>query len=136
MTVGFPQQPIAPGMCRATMPSMSPADGDLQWPGVSHDGVTEIFVHGVGGAAPAGMLDALEVRQVTGDRISGMWRSLAGTPGGNGTHREAYSWGGLTRRPLATAIWLLLLPFALANIAGWMAAAGGPCATSSPWCGS
>ncbi|HZM78203.1 MAG TPA: PE-PPE domain-containing protein [Candidatus Limnocylindrales bacterium] len=101
---------------------MSPADGDLQWPEVSHDGVTEIYVHGVGGAAPANMLDSLEVRQVTGDHISGMWRPLADTPGSGATaHREAYSWGGLTRRPLAAALWLLLLPFALANVAGWMA---------------
>lgn len=101
---------------------MSPADGDLQWPEVSHDGVTEIYVHGVGGAAPANMLDSLEVRQVTGDRISGMWRPLADTPGSNAKrHRESYSWGGLTRRPLAAALWLLLLPFALANVAGWMA---------------
>lgn len=99
---------------------MSPADGDLAWPEVSHDGVTEIFVHGVGGAAPAEMLDSVEVRQVTGDGIAGMWRPLADLPRGKASHREAYSWGGLTRMPLATALWLLLLPFALANIAGWM----------------
>ena len=38
----------------------------------------------------------------------------------NGRHRESYSWGGLTSGKASRALWLLLLPFALANLAGWM----------------
>ena len=33
---------------------------------------------------------------------------------------ESYSWGGLTSGRASRALWLLLLPFALANLAGWM----------------
>ena len=35
---------------------------------------------------------------------------------------EAFRWGGVTSGSAITAFWLLLLPFALANTAGWMAA--------------
>jgi hypothetical protein len=100
------------------------AEGDLDWPTQSVDltGVTELRVHGVGGTLPEAMLDDRDVHQVTGDTTAGMWRGAdRTTPSGNRWHREAYSWGGLTSRALTSALWLILLPFALINLAGWMA---------------
>jgi hypothetical protein len=104
-------------------PGRTLADGDLDVPlTVPESGVTEILVHGVGGATPQSMLDETSVTQVTGDRISGMWRGpdrlVDGTPR---WHREAYSWGGLTSRAFTGALWLLLAPLAVMNLAGWMA---------------
>jgi hypothetical protein len=99
-------------------------EGDLDWPVDSVDltGVTELRVHGVGGTLPTAMLDDHSVRQVSGDIIAGMWRgSDRSTTDGKRWHREAYSWGGLTSRAFASALWLVLLPFALINLAGWMA---------------
>jgi hypothetical protein len=95
-------------------------EGDLDWPvaSVREDGVTELRVHGVGGTPPQDMLDEVKPKQVTGDRIAGMWR---GTDQRQGWHREAYAWGGLTSRALTSALWLVLLPFALLNVAGWTA---------------
>ena len=92
---------------------------DATWPSVSMTGVTELRVHGVGGTPPGDMLDGPEPFQVSGDRTAGIWR-LGATPG-TATHRvEAYAWGGLTSRPLASALWLLILPLSLINVAGWM----------------
>ncbi len=100
------------------------AEGDLDWPvrDVRVDGVTELRVHGVGGTPPQAMLGDPHVRQITGDRIAGMWRGTDRHVNGQPRwHREAYSWGGLTSRALASALWLTLVPFALLNQAGWMA---------------
>jgi hypothetical protein len=80
-------------------------------------GVTEIRVHGVGGSSPATLLDDPSPQQVSGDRIAGFYR----TKDRQGRHVEAYSWGGLTSRSRLRVLWLVLLPFMLANVAGWMA---------------
>jgi len=81
-------------------------------------GVTEVRVHGVGGANPAAMLGRTDVYQVTGDGTAGLYRATAQAE----TNRtvEAYSWGGLTAGSKTRAMWVLLLPFALVNLAGWM----------------
>lgn len=93
-------------------------EGDLDWPvdSVPEDGVTELRVHGVGGTPPQDMLDEVKPRQVTGDRIAGMWRGADRQPD---WHREAYAWGGLTSRAFTSALWLVLLPFAMLNVSGW-----------------
>jgi hypothetical protein len=80
------------------------------------DGVTEIRLHGVGGASPQSLLGEHPLQQVGGDAIAGFYRR----PDGEGRHIEAYSWGGLTSRSGSRVLWLLLLPFLLANLAGWM----------------
>jgi hypothetical protein len=99
-------------------------EGEFDWPlaGVSTDGVTEIRVHGVGGSRPDAMLGESDARQVAGDRRAGFWRGADREIDGQPRwHREAYSWGGLTAQSWSSALWLILLPFALTNLAGWMA---------------
>ena len=86
-------------------------------PGFPLDGVTEIRVHGVGGATPERLLDDPYPTQVSGDRMAGFYRASDH----NGRHVEGYSWGGLTSRSWTRVLWLLLTPFMLANMAGWAA---------------
>src|SRR3954454_13709639 len=86
-------------------------------PVVRLDGLTEIRVHGVGGTSPESMLADLRPTRVAGDRVAGFYR----TSDARARHREAYSWGGLTSRSPARALWAFLLPAMLANMAGWMA---------------
>jgi hypothetical protein len=85
-------------------------------PPVDLAGVTELRVHGVGGTTPGQLLDDLAPQQVAGDSVAGFYRTLDA----GGRHVEAYSWGGLTSRSGFRVLWLLLLPFMLANLAGWM----------------
>src|SRR5918993_4696303 len=87
-------------------------------------GVTELRVHGVGGTTPGALLGDLAPQQVAGDAVAGFYR----TADVAGRHVEAYSWGGLTSRSGFRVLWLLLLPFMLANLAGWM---GSPRAAGS-----
>ena len=79
--------------------------------------VTEIRVHGVGGTPPEILLGHPHPEQVAGDDTAGFFRHPAGSASRD---VEAYSWGGLTSRNVLRSLWLLLLPFALANVAGWM----------------
>ncbi len=85
-------------------------------------GTTELRIHGVSGTAPEAMLQFPTVRRVAGDRRSGFYRRWAPggrTPDRQGRRLEAYSWGGLTSGGASRALWLLLLPFALVNLASW-----------------
>jgi hypothetical protein len=93
-------------------------------------GVTELRVHGVGGTTPAALLGDLAPQQVAGDGISGFYR----TADAGGRHVEAYSWGGLTSRSATRVLWLLLLPFLLANLAGWMCDAKVARSRRLSWC--
>ena len=94
-------------------------------------GVTELRVHGVGGTPPDAILGDLAPEQVSGDAIAGFYRSSdhrAGAPDRDvrpdaDRHVEAYSWGGLTSQSKVRVLWLALLPFLLANLAGWMCSA-------------
>src|SRR5262245_28541391 len=85
-------------------------------PAVPLTGVTELRLHGVGGTPPEDLLGDLAPQLVSGDRIAGFYRT-ADLPN---RHVEAYSWGGLTSRSGSRVLWVLLFPFALANLAGWM----------------
>lgn len=82
--------------------------------------VTELRVHGVGGTTPETLLDDLAPEQVGGNRLAGFYRTADLRDGDRVRHVEAYSWGGLTSRSGVRVLWLVLLPFLLANLAGWM----------------
>ncbi len=92
-------------------PAKSPADVT---------GLTELRVHGVGGTPPEYLLGEPQAELVAGDQIAGFYRGSDRKAGAVTRHVEAYSWGGLTSRSASRAWWLLLLPFALVNVAGWM----------------
>jgi len=81
---------------------------------------TELRVHGVSGSSGLVMLEHPAALQVAGDGMTMFYRRW--TPAGAGGagvpwKLEAYSWGGLTESPLASASWLLFAPFMLYNLA-------------------
>ena len=85
--------------------------------------VTELRIHGVSGSDGPTMLEHPTALQVAGDTITGFYRRW--NPGGEGRpsvgwNLEAYSWGGLTEQPLASASWVLLAPFMMYNLAHFM----------------
>ncbi len=85
-------------------------------PLLDESGVTELRLHGVGGTTPENLLVDAAPQLVSGNRIAGFFRTADRV----GRHVEAYSWGGLTSRSATRVLWLLLFPFALVNLAGWM----------------
>src|SRR5580658_9231345 len=95
------------------------------------DGVTELRVHGVGGTPPDAVLGDLAPEQVSGDAVAGFYRSSdhRASDGDREARRdvdrhvEVYSWGGLTSQSKIRVLWLALLPFLFANLAGWMCSA-------------
>lgn len=85
--------------------------------------VTELRIHGVSGSNGPTMLEHPTALQVAGDTITGFYRRWNPDGGGRpsvGWKLEAYSWGGLTERPLASASWLVLAPFMIYNLAHFM----------------
>ncbi|MBX7430955.1 hypothetical protein JDV09_02335 [Mycobacterium sp. Y57] len=92
--------------------------------------VVELRVHGVSGSPPEAVLSCPKelLVQVRGDRDAAFFRRVewvedaAAGPAKDGPRRlmEAYWWGGLTSRKASRALWLLLLPFSLINLAHWM----------------
>ncbi len=95
-------------------------------------GVTELRVHGVGGTPPDATLGDLAPEQVSGDATAGFYRSSDHRASGEDRdagrdadrHVEVFSWGGLTSRSKIRVLWLALLPFLFANLAGWMCPPG------------
>jgi hypothetical protein len=85
--------------------------------------VTELRIHGVSGSNGPTMLEHPTALQVAGDTITGFYRRWNPDGGGRpsvGWKLEAYSWGGLTERALASASWLVLAPFMVYNLAHFM----------------
>jgi hypothetical protein len=86
-------------------------------------GWTELRVHGVSGTPPDAVLGHPHVVQVSGDAQAGFYRrrwEAASVAADTDQHRlEAYSWGGLTAGGGQRALWLLLTPFLLVNVAFW-----------------
>lgn len=81
-------------------------------------GVTELRVHGVGGTPPEVILANPHLKRVSGDDLVGFYRP-AEDKNTDPKHQEACSWGKITAASASQALWLLLMPFALANLAGW-----------------
>ena len=111
------------------VPRHSVAVSSVQVPAMAQcGGVTELRVHGVGGTPPDAVLGDLAPEQVSGDAIAGFYRSSDHRASDADRearrdvdrHVEVYSWGGLTSRSKVRVLWLALLPFLLANLAGWM----------------
>src|SRR5450432_1902833 len=93
--------------------------------------LTELRVHGVSGPAPEAVLETAAVFDVAGDGITCFARRLGAdargpddvrpTGGGSGRwYMEAFSWRGVSSGATSRALWLLLAPFALLNVATWM----------------
>jgi hypothetical protein len=93
---------------------------DSTLPGPDGLPFTELRVHGVSGSNGPTMLEHPHALQVAGDSTTMFYRRW--TPAGSGGEAvpwrlEAYSWGGLTEAPLASAAWVLMTPFMLYNVA-------------------
>ncbi len=84
---------------------------------------TELRVHGVSGTPAESLLNRPLIEQVAGDADAGFFRprpEYGNTAGPGGALLEGYRWGNLTAGGAARALWLLLLPFMLANVALWL----------------
>ena len=106
-----------------TSPALAARAGALFDTTPSSGRVTELRIHGVSGSDGPTMLEHPTALQVAGDTITGFYRRW--NPDGEGRPSvgwklEAYSWGGLTERPLASASWLVLAPFMIYNLAHFM----------------
>ncbi|HET8682906.1 MAG TPA: hypothetical protein VFM54_13710, partial [Micromonosporaceae bacterium] len=85
--------------------------------------VTELRVHGVSGGSAESVLDRPLLRRVAGDGNASFHAphpAYPARPGPGGVRLEAYRWGALTSGAAARALWLLLLPFMLANLTMWL----------------
>ncbi|MDA2810783.1 hypothetical protein O4J56_09065 [Nocardiopsis sp. RSe5-2] len=91
-------------------------------PAPSDPRIVELRIHGVSGGQAEELLDVEPVVRVGGDRLAGFfrWRRAPDTETVPGVPREIFAWGNLTSGRASRALWLLLLPFILANIAYWM----------------
>ncbi|MGR8011992.1 hypothetical protein [Streptomyces hypolithicus] len=109
-------------MPRVTPPSHEGQDGTA---------ALELLVHGVGGATPQEMLGDPRTVRVTGDDTAAVYRrtddadaelrpAQASSEPRDRPVPEAYVWCNLTSGNGARALWLLLLPFMVANLAHWM----------------
>jgi hypothetical protein len=106
-----------------TSPALAGAAGALIDTTMTGERVTELRIHGVSGSNGPTMLEHPQALQVAGDGVAGFFRRW--NPDGPGHPSvpwklEAYSWGGLTEAPLASASWLLLAPFMMYNVAYFM----------------
>lgn len=79
--------------------------------------VVELRVHGVGGTPAVNLLGVTgppEIVRVAGGRSDAFYARVAQP------NVEGYAWGALTSGRPSQILWLLLLPFTLVNLGGWM----------------
>jgi hypothetical protein len=111
---------------RIDLPSRSEpelATETLTWSTPPDHVPVELRVHGVTGTPAEDMLDRHIIGRVAGDGGAGFFRprqEYGATHGPGGARLEAYRWGNLTAGAATRALWLLLLPFTLANVAIWL----------------
>ncbi|MEV0208785.1 hypothetical protein AB0H97_26705 [Streptomyces sp. NPDC050788] len=87
----------------------------------------ELLVHGVGGTTPQEMLNDPSTVRITGDDTAAVFRRAEDADAESRPQdyrdrpvQEAYVWCNLTSGNSARALWLLLLPFMVVNLAHWM----------------
>lgn len=87
----------------------------------------ELLVHGVGGTTPQIMLNDPRITRLCGDYTAGIYRRTEDVDAEQrpGAYHgkpvpDAFSWSNLTSGDGSRALWLLLLPFMVANLAYWM----------------
>lgn len=104
-------------------------------PRLGRETVHELRIHGVAGTPPEGMLDDLllvdpapgRCGEVPTGTLTSTW-ARADRPR---VPVRAYSWASATSGSIRAALYLLLLPFLLANLAGWALLPDQPPGTSS-----
>lgn len=75
----------------------------------------ELRVHGVSGTPPSALLYTNPVTYDQGWDLAKVYE-----PNRDDWEVKGFHWGSLTSRSSLTAFWILLAPFAMANVAGWM----------------
>ncbi|MEU2560915.1 hypothetical protein ABZ626_16485 [Streptomyces longispororuber] len=105
-------------------------DAEEPTPGTAAPGeriALELLVHGVGGTTPQEMLDDPRTARISGDETAAVYRRAddADAEARPEDYRgrpvpEAYVWCNLTSGNGSRALWLLLLPFMVVNLAHWM----------------
>ncbi|WP_312866166.1 hypothetical protein [Streptomyces boluensis] len=87
----------------------------------------ELLVHGVGGTTPQEMLNDPSTVRITGDGTAAVHRRAEDVEAEQHPEEyegrpvpEAYVWSNLTSGNGSRALWLLLLPFMVVNLAHWM----------------
>jgi hypothetical protein len=112
LSIGFaPAAPAGPPLAAQRPPDRGPA---------AHPMPAGVPVVNVTGQPLQVQAELAQARQTAGDENAGFYRTMRPMPGWPaGAVVETYKWGRLTAGAAARALWLLLLPLQLANIAMW-----------------